>query len=752
MTTQKKENEISYCQQRLEQYCITEELNTFCVNINEKVADNYPEAAKQPFFWPSENNGINILYLALNGYYEQYVADGSRWKQKFIRERLNPSKCTPDQKYTQPGKSGTHIFFTPRIIEKYNSATIIETLYIIEGEFKAFSGYINGLDIVGIPSIHAFKEKNDNDLHPDLRELIRVCKPSNLVLLFDADATSVKWEKWKKDPEYDLGKRLNTFYRAVFNLRDWTKNIVKDVYFTQLKEELLRVQISTEIEDNVKGLDDLFIHRRDNAQEVIDDLQKLSSANRFFQSFNISEETPGRIKKHFLLNLNKLRIPDDFFNRFSDYLRPHEFKFLGAKYKFNGFSDQLELIRHEDSDKFIRVSCDYLKIISRPNSKKIFERKLIPWKSGEISRDYVNRGFKNFFETIPKFDSFCNVPDNTEAYRQIHNNCYNLYFNVGIKAEPGKWERTELYLRHIFGEKYDIGLDYLTILYRIPTQKLPILVLVSKERSTGKSTFLWWLRELFGENTTVVGNQEITDRFNDDYASKLVIGIDEGFIEKRQVLERIKSWSTSDKIKMDTKNVSRAEIDFFGKIIITSNHEDSFIHVDEEEIRFFVNKVPKFTTEDPDMLEKLKDEIPAFFNELKERKIIHEKKTRHWFHPDVIRTDALDKVRKSSKSWLEQDLRSILDEKFIHYKYPILSYTITELKELLPKYMGADITRVLKDKMGIEPEMQRMEFPLEPETQNLVNKTREKQGRLYCFKVENFLSEEEIWGLEIMSK
>jgi hypothetical protein len=741
------ESEITYCSQRLNQYGISEEKNRFSVNIHEPVADKYPQAKNQPFFWPSENNGINILYLALNGAYEYHNGAG-RHKQRFTRERLNPYLCTSDQKYNQPANSGVHIFFTPTIIDKYGKGESIETLYIIEGEFKAFLGYLHGIDIVGIPSIHAFKEKNDNDLHPDLKELIRVCKPQNLVILFDGDANVVKWDKWRKDPEYDLGNRLNIFYKAVFNLRDWTKNLVNDVYYTQLKEEFLRSHITQDSDETVKGLDDLLLHKKGEETDVITDLKKLSRASTYFQCFNISDESPAKIKKHFLLNRNKYGAPVDFYTRHSHELKLLEFKFLHAKYKLNSLTDELELTRHEDSNKFVRVSCDYLKIINIPNSKKILERKLIPWKVGEITRDYVNKGVKNFFDTIPKFDSFCNVPDNSETYQQVVNNCYNLYYNIGHKAELGEWKQTEFFLRHIFGEKYDIGLDYLTLLYRTPTQKLPILVLVSKERATGKSTFLWWLRELFGENTTIVGNQEITDRFNDDYASKLVIGLDEGFIEKKQVLERIKSWSTSDRIKMDTKNVSRAEISFFGKIVITSNHEDSFIHVDEEEIRFFVNKVPKFGMEDPDLLEKLKIEIPSFFYELSTRVITCPKKTRHWFHPDVIRTEALDKVKSASKSWLEKDFKETIGELFIYYKYPVLSYTIKEATRLLnenggKRYQPNEVKRFLCDKLGLKNKVKRVQFPLEPEAQNHVFKSFEKRGRLFSFNIQDYLTEEE---------
>lgn len=40
-------------------------------------------------------------------------------------------------------------------------------------------------------------------------------------------------------------------------------------------------------------------------------------------------------------------------------------------------------------------------------------------------------------------------------------------------------------------------LDYLQLLYLYPIQKLPILLLVSEERNTGKSTFLNFLKAIF---------------------------------------------------------------------------------------------------------------------------------------------------------------------------------------------------------------------------------------------------------------
>ncbi len=61
----------------------------------------------------------------------------------------------------------------------------------------------------------------------------------------------------------------------------------------------------------------------------------------------------------------------------------------------------------------------------------------------------------------------------------------------------GDFPNIKKLVSHIFGEQYELGMDYLQLLYLRPVQKLPILLLVSEERNTGKTTFLNFLKALF---------------------------------------------------------------------------------------------------------------------------------------------------------------------------------------------------------------------------------------------------------------
>lgn len=113
-------------------------------------------------------------------------------------------------------------------------------------------------------------------------------------------------------------------------------------------------------------------------------------------------------------------------------------------------------------------------------------------------------------------------------------------------------------MKHIFGEQYELGMDYLH-----PIQKLPILLLVSEERNTDKSTFLNFLKALFQNNVTFNTNEDFRSQFNSDWAGKLLIVVDEVLLSRREDSERLKNLSTTLSYKVEAKGKDRDEIAFF---------------------------------------------------------------------------------------------------------------------------------------------------------------------------------------------
>src|SRR5690606_23239097 len=197
-------------------------------------------------------------------------------------------------------------------------------------------------------------------------------------------------------------------------------------------------------------------------------------------------------------------------------------------------------------------------------------------------------------------------------------------------------------------------------LYQKPTQILPILCLVSKERSTGKSTFLKWLKEIFENNLTYLTNDSFSSQFNADWANKLLICIDEVLFNKEELTERIKYLSTTNINKLEAKGKDKREVEFFGKFILCSNNEDNFIKIDGNETRFWVLKIPLLKKENTRFLEMLINEIPAFLYFLKERQLTTKLTTRMWFTPGQIRTNALKNLVQHNRNRVEKELATLL--------------------------------------------------------------------------------------------
>lgn len=148
-------------------------------------------------------------------------------------------------------------------------------------------------------------------------------------------------------------------------------------------------------------------------------------------------------------------------------------------------------------------------------------------------------------------------------------------------------------MEHIFGEQYELGMDYLQLLYLKPTQKLPILLLVSEERNTGKSTFLNFLKAMFQENVTFNTNEDFRSQFNADWAGKLMIVVDEVLLNRREDSERLKNLSTAHSYKMEAKGKDRYEVQFFAKFVLCSNNENFPVYIEPEETRYWVRKISR---------------------------------------------------------------------------------------------------------------------------------------------------------------
>lgn len=348
---------------------------------------------------------------------------------------------------------------------------------------------------------------------------------------------------------------------------------------------------------------------------------------------------------------------------------------------------------HEDH--FERIGTTYYKLVRQPNAAGQLVERSIPWTIEAIRQDYG----KDFLANIPKYDGFCCVPAHID-YQPVIGNFKNKYSPLTHQPEEGAWPHIEALVRHIFGDQYELGLDYLQILYTMPLQKLPILLLVSEERNTGKSTFLNFLKLVFEANLTFNTNENFRSQFNDDWNGKLIIVVDEVLLNKREDSERLKNLSTTYNYKMEAKGRDREEVSFFAKFVLCSNNEYLPVVIDPGETRYWVRKIPKLASDDTCFLEKIRDEIPAFLYAMSNRQLSTIEESRMWFDPKLIDTEALQKIIRANRNRVEVELAELLIDIMDSRKIDAVDFCLNDILNLF------DYQRVKADRSALRKVVQ----------------------------------------------
>lgn len=329
-------------------------------------------------------------------------------------------------------------------------------------------------------------------------------------------------------------------------------------------------------------------------------------------------------------------------------------------------------------DEYVRIGTTLFRILNQPMMNGSFRKMRVEWKMSVFRQDHS----KDEAAQIPKYDGFCTMPSHTD-YRHNVNNFYNLYEPITHIPAEGDFQHICSLVEHIFGEQYELGMDYLQLLYLKPTQKLPILLLVSEERNTGKSTFLNFLKALFQENVTFNTNEDFRSQFNADWAGKLMIVVDEVLLNRREDSERLKNLSTTLSYKVEAKGKDRDEIGFFAKFVLCSNNEHLPVIIDAGETRYWVRKIVPLKSDDTDFLQKLKTEIPAFLHFLQHRQLSTGKESRMWFNPKLLETDALRKIIRSNRNRLEIEMAELLLDIMASVGVESVSFCLNDIVPLL---------------------------------------------------------------------
>lgn len=788
-----------YLTKRLAELSITPEINRHIIRTRRQDGTVLEEPT--PFFEADPEGNIVINYFQLSGLRYSWKKEDTKFPRHFIRKRL--VKPTENQKYSQEKGSGQFPFFTPKILGKYamakagQEAGYIETLLVVEGEFKAFKGDMAGLDIIGIPSIHGFYNGDvRGKLHEDIQELIVACRVKKIVFLVDADLLSLRWEANK-----DLAKRPESFFTAVKLFRESLQLLLDDtnvelqnVYFMHLLGKFMH---------EAKGLDDLLVKYSSVHDDILADLMQFQFARKYFAGKLINDPNKDLASLRKYLGLYD---EEEFYKCYGEFIGDREFLFRGKRYEFDKEKKEVIFVRHEDADKYLRVGSDWVKMVKKVNSKGQIVTEMKKWNVAEINRDYkVGKNADFFLNQIAKYDDFCVEPAWNGEYKRVHHGCYNLCEPLSWDPAPGPIPNTYKLLKHIFqgsatldldgtgrlieehpvmGDQFTVILDWLSILLRYPKQPLPVPILVSKENGTGKSTFLNWLSMIFGSNMCILGNEQFKMKFNGHYITKFIIAIDEGFldVDKKQEKERLKQLVTAKTAFLENKGMNVSEIAFYSKLIICSNDADRVMRIDEGESRWFVVKVPVLPKRtvtgqaliergervkdgqpvDPEKLyqekdvdsrleEKIMKEVPAMIHFLKDRQIFHPQADRLWFREEWFITEQMRVIVEATKNRVDRVFEDWICEQFLLYKLPVLRYPMKHLTEVFndpknSKYKidAIELKAYLEERKKLKlGEPARTKLPTGFNVDGVIQYA-EYMARHFTFKVEDWLSAEQM--------
>jgi len=523
----------SYFEQRMDELGVTPENNKITLIHPEAEFPMKKEIEAEVFSEDKEGN-IRITIYDVSGQLITYRKKEGKKKESsastkiqdyFVTRLKSPviDKNGRVKKYNFPKGAGTYPFFPPPLLVKFKNKEKIKTLVLTEGYFKAFKGAIHKIDIVGLGSITHYKDSETKQLHGDILEVIKICEVENVIWLQDGDCRDLSTNAIEE--EEDLYKRPSQFFNSARNIKELLSDVDVQVFFANI--------ISDSVSTNPKGLDDLLIEKmkidaaeasskvkgsadkkkareeaeRQAAIDVVADLLSLSKtegAGRHFYKLNISYNL-GKLQRYFYINSS-----ENFYSYHQEKIGQKDFVFNGTKYHFNEEKNELEVIIPAAANLYFRVGDQYYKWVKIPDKHNELIRTFNKRQKSTIFDDHG----KKFIEHVPKYEAFCNTPEHTN-FQQTPNSCYNLYAPFEHAGEEGDCSVTIDMFRHIFGygviqwtnpktkEKHkinevDLGLDYVQLLYKNPTQKLPILCLVSKTRNTGKTTFANYLKLLFG--------------------------------------------------------------------------------------------------------------------------------------------------------------------------------------------------------------------------------------------------------------
>ncbi len=699
----------AYFNKRMEELeCEKEEILTTVLDGGEPI--------QVPVFSCDISTGnIDILITRLDGEYITYQEkQEDNTPEEYVKtaiykmSRLAQPKAG-GAKYLMPSGQGTYPFFPEILKQAYAKGEKIETIFITEGAFKAFKATKEGIPTIAFSSITHYKcadsTKQKPALHRDIVAFIKKCECKNVVILWDGDCKNINLKDLELEQE--LSDRPNGFFQAAKKTRDLIVAKFKAKEKDKEDECIVKVWFSTirtsHIPNHPKGIDDLLILNKGIKKEISKNALRLDGkGNPFFFFANITSHT-DLINEFFGFASAK-----QFHTKHIDLIGSKEFLFKGDRYKYSEIKNDLVLLQPKFLQHLRWIGDDFYQNIDVPVPNKdghLTQKELRAVRKGTL-QDLYGRDFVRFL-VDKHYMGFCNIPNHFDYSFEIETvsgKFYNKYFPFEHTPMAGKCDVIIDFVKHIFGDQWEMGLDYMQLLLLKPMQKLPVIILYSPENNTGKSKFGELLAQIFKNNTVFINNDDLKSEFGlERFVDKLVAVCEETLLQRKADSERVKFITTAEEaVGINPKGMSFYTLHTYVKMIFTSNNL-RMIYASEHDERFWIIRVPPPQKIDPDLMEKMKVEIPAFVHFLQNRKLSTERKSRMWFDKDLIKTDILEEVVKVNEHTDLQEIRSKLEDYFIDFQNEndLILSTKDIIEELMPGKSRAWMEEVL-GRMGVE--------------------------------------------------
>ncbi len=706
-----------------------------------------------------DNNCMEFLFTGLNNFVKTFRTKDANQKWEIKPKRLIYNLSENSSSKPEPGQ-GYELFIPKEIISKYKDKTPIKSIVLTYQTPAAYFAAKEGIDCIGVPTWETWHNLNVTELLIDLFDIITVCQVESVGIIMDADLFKAEWKEG-----HDMAEKPRALYRVLERFKNVLRNYSVDLFWYYVHPDLITK------DGTFLGLIEAYHDSPENMNNLISDFQNKVGPRKILVRQNITKMGLNQIKEEFAIHKDGA----EFFERHRALIGMEEFVFNKQIYQYNLDTNKAEFVRSAEANSFINVGGTYYrKNVEYDEYKHIYpklDRFPVSGFAAKFSH-YSKEKIEKLKRDIPYFDKFGNLPEhiNYESNWTVEDDedgnltrFYNTYSRISHKPVKGDCSLSLEFIKHVFGTHtilhkgqtihgWELGLDYIKLLYERPLEFLPILCLISQEQKTGKSSFPEWMKAIFQENCIKVPAADVSGRFTSYFISKLLIYIEEALISKKEDVEKFKDLVVSTRGKHEEKGLSAVELSTFLKVILTSNNERSFAPIGDDDVRFWVRKLttipggPKY-----DFKRKLYSEIPAFLYHLQDRPFVTEWEDRGWFHKALIHTEELSIIREASKSGNENLIREAIMNYMITHRLLWCELTLSDINGLIDEMQlpKSKISYYVTVVLGIPSNNMPHYYLYYQKTSTTTGETTEaikRAGRTFTFLARDFFSASQIFN------